>query len=99
MLFRSCAEFLGDKSNQIFLGKALVEAHKYGERYNWLGFVVCPSAQARMNEIGLPPDERLNYRKRDAELKRIKELAYETESAVAYLIGASAPEGGPKSFH
>ena len=37
-------EFYADKARNIFLGNALVDAYNYGEKFDWLGFVLHSSA-------------------------------------------------------
>jgi len=49
----ACDEFYADKPNSVFLGKALVMAHEFGEQFNWVGYTLSPSALARMQQIGL----------------------------------------------
>ena len=94
----ACDDFYADVSNSIFLGKALVEASKLGERFNWLGFIVCPSAAHRLAEVGLPTEERLNYRQWDAPIKKAHQQIHATESIAAYLIGASSPTHGQNTY-
>ena len=48
----ACNEFYPDRTNGIYLGRALVEAHKFGEKYNWLGFVLHPSALEAIAQTG-----------------------------------------------
>lgn len=90
----ACDEFYADKSNGVFFGKALVEAHEYGEKFDWIGFVLSPSAVCRManSEVNLPANERLNYREWNAPAKRVVEKRVVTveERITAYLIGASS---------
>ena len=57
----SSDNFYADFNHGLFLGKALVEAYEYGEVQNWIGFILCPAAINRLNEVGLPAGERLNY--------------------------------------
>jgi hypothetical protein len=57
----ACGGFYADTSNQVYLGQALVEAYEYGEAQDWIGFLLCPSAVLRLDEVGLPAGERLNY--------------------------------------
>jgi hypothetical protein len=45
----------------VYLGQALVEAYEFGEAQDWIGFLLCPSAVVRLDEVGLPAGERLNY--------------------------------------
>ena len=48
----ACNEFYPDRTNGIYLGRALVEAHKFGEKYNWLGFVLHPLALEAIAQTG-----------------------------------------------
>ncbi len=61
----SCDDFYADKANNLYYGMALLEAYQYGEAQNWLGFVLTPSAAEQAVNVGLPPEERLNYAKWD----------------------------------
>ena len=49
-------EFYADKPNGVFLGKALVIAYEFGEQFNWIGYMLSPSALSRMThaEVNLP---------------------------------------------
>jgi len=58
----SCADLYADKQNRLCFGKALLEAHDYGENQNWIGLVLTPSSVEQMTVIGLPADQRLDYR-------------------------------------
>jgi len=58
----SCADLYADKENSLFFGKALLEAYHYGENQNWIGLVLTPSSVEQMTVIGLPADQRLDYR-------------------------------------
>jgi hypothetical protein len=66
----ACGDFLADQPNNIFIGKALVEASRVGGKYNWIGFVLAPSTVSRFQELQLPMDGRLNYRVWDLPLKK-----------------------------
>jgi hypothetical protein len=93
----ACDEFYADKSNGIFLGKALVEAARSEQKYNWIGFVLCNSAIQRMSELGLPADQRLNYRKWSPPTKN--ENAYDkSEEVIALLYGASYSTNGQNTL-
>lgn len=46
----------------VFIGPALIEAHKYGEALDWVGFCLAPSVEKRLAGI-LPLNERPFYRK------------------------------------
>ena len=78
-------DFYADKANNIFLGKALVDACKYGEKFDWLGFVLHPAALKRMAEVDQPVG--VTYKPWDAEFKNRKTNAVEKEAVVAYLVG------------
>ena len=58
----SCGDFFAHKESGIFIGPALVDAYRLCEDQDWIGFALSPAATRRMREVGLPPDERLNYR-------------------------------------
>jgi len=95
----ACDEFYADRKNGVFFGKALVEAHDCGEKYDWIGFVLSPSAIGRMADTGinLPANERLNYREWNAPTKKSKRGVVE-EHVVAYLIGESSRISGQNSY-
>jgi hypothetical protein len=57
----ACGGFYADTSNQVYLGQALVEAYEFGEAQDWIGFLLCPSAVVRLDEVGLPAGKLLNY--------------------------------------
>ena len=57
----SCGNFYGDFISNIYFGEALIEAYKYGEIQDWIGFVLCPSAVSRLSSLGFPATERRNY--------------------------------------
>jgi hypothetical protein len=41
----SCDTFYADQDNNLFFGEALIEAYQYGEAQDWIGFILCPSAE------------------------------------------------------
>jgi len=47
----ACDSFYADHVNNIYFGEGLIEAHKYGEAQNWIGFVMCPSAKKQLDEL------------------------------------------------
>lgn len=57
----SCDDLYADKQNNIFFGKALLEAYHYGENQNWIGLILTPSSVKQMDAVGLPADRRLDY--------------------------------------
>ena len=58
----SCGDLYSQKERNVFIGRALIEAHAYGEGQDWIGFVLTPTTLARMKEIDLPVSERPFYR-------------------------------------
>jgi hypothetical protein len=81
-------DFYADKTNGVFLGEALVDAYSYEEKFNWLGFVLHPSALSRMNEIGKPVSEAYET-KWNAELRNQRTNRMEREDVIAYRIGSA----------
>jgi len=57
----SCGDFYADRSSNLYFGPALVEAYEYGEAQDWIGFLLSPSAVARLDSLGIPAGEPLNY--------------------------------------
>jgi hypothetical protein len=57
----SCGDFYADRSRNLYFGPALVEAYEYGEAQDWIGFLLGPSAVTRLNSLGIPAGEHLNY--------------------------------------
>jgi len=53
----ACDDFYADEISRIYFGKALVEAHKYAEGQDWIGFVLTPSAERRARDLSLLPSE------------------------------------------
>jgi hypothetical protein len=90
----SCADFYADKQNNVFFGKALVEAYHYGENQDWIGFVLTPSCVEQMAMIGLPANQRLNY----AYWKIPYKKAYENlpEVLPACILGGSITINGKR---
>jgi len=44
-------QFYVDKQNNIFLGSALIDSYEYAEKQNWIGFVVTPSAEKKIDDL------------------------------------------------
>jgi hypothetical protein len=44
-------QFYADKQNNIFIGSALIDAYTYAEKQDWIGFVVTPSAEKKIDDI------------------------------------------------
>jgi hypothetical protein len=81
----ACNEFYPDKANGIYLGQALVEAHEFGEKYNWLGLVLHKSALDAMAERGRTATDRGHYKKWNAEFLNKLNNKYCKEEVTAYF--------------
>jgi hypothetical protein len=57
----SCDTFYADRENSLFFGEAFIEAYEYGELQDWIGLLLCPSAEGRLEQLELSAKERLNY--------------------------------------
>jgi hypothetical protein len=57
----SCDVLYADNENDLYFGEAFIEAYQYGENQDWIGLLLCPSAEKRLEEAGLPTERRLNY--------------------------------------
>ena len=53
--------FYADDTGQVYFGEALVESYEFGEAQDWIGFLLCPSAVARMEVLKMPMNDLLNY--------------------------------------
>jgi hypothetical protein len=59
----SCGDLYTQLERNVFIGPALIEAYRYGEGQDWLGFLLAPSAVETLGRIKLPINERLSYRR------------------------------------
>lgn len=80
----ACGEFYADDSEQIFFGKALIEAYEYAEQQDWIGLIFTPSTVERLDSIGLPANKRLNYAEWDVVLKNRSSVI---EKRYACIVG------------
>ena len=85
----SCETFYADKGNNLFFGKALIEAYQYGENQNWIGFILAPSARKQLERVELPK-ESFGYVYWDIPTK----LDNETRSHPAHIMGWSGEVNG-----
>jgi hypothetical protein len=79
-------EFYADEANNLFLGKALIDAHEYGEKFDWLGFVLHPSALKKMSEVSQPVSS-LYYKNHLVESKNREINISKKKRVVAYKAG------------
>lgn len=80
-------DLYGDKPNGIYLGEALIDAYCYGEKFNWLGFVLHESAVRKASDHNILLPETYE-REWDAPLKDRGRRG--KERTVAYLIGSKS---------
>jgi len=50
----SFGRFCADKAKNIFIGIALIDAHDYAEKQDWIGCVMTPNALKKINSFKLP---------------------------------------------
>ncbi len=65
----SCADFYVDRENDLFFGQALMEAYKYGEAQDWVGFLLCPSVEEQLNNLRTSVDNLSSYASTDIPYK------------------------------
>lgn len=53
----ACGPMYADFRKRVFFGQAMVEAYEYGESQDWIGLVLCPSAEAAMKNLDLSLDD------------------------------------------
>lgn len=90
----ACGELYADAQSDILIGNALIEAYRFGEAQDWLGFALCRSATRRMGAIGLPPSQRLNYRRWKIPWSKKKKTKSGARPLYAYAIGVSSTSWG-----
>lgn len=57
----ACGSLYADKQNRILIGEPLIEAHTYGESQNWIGFILCPSAEQHLKNINFPIETQSDF--------------------------------------
>lgn len=48
-------ELYVDKAQNIFLGQAIIDAHEYAEKQDWIGLVITPMARSRLEDEDIGP--------------------------------------------
>lgn len=84
----ACDDFYADSRSNLYFGKALVEAYEYGEAQDQIGYLLCPSAVARLNAVGLPADKRLDYAYAEIPFKNGKEPANAVKELPSCILGS-----------
>jgi len=85
----SCDAFYADRENDLFFGEALIEAYEYGELQDWIGLLLCPSAEERLKHLGLPAKRRLNYAYTDIPFQKQpkKQLSHLRKNLPVCILG------------
>ena len=58
----SYGDLYTQQEKSIFLGEALMDAYEYGEKQNWLNFVITPTASEALEKLNFPIGEIVHYR-------------------------------------
>jgi len=91
----SSGELYADEKGNVFFGKALIDAYSYTENQDWIGFVLCPSAIKRIEEIksekGTKAEiyDRLDFQYWEIPLKKSRDKSDHTfeNNLLAYRLG------------
>lgn len=54
-------EFYADARERVYFGRALLDAHHWGENQDWLGLILAPSAADHVNALGLSVERDYRY--------------------------------------
>lgn len=55
-------DLYSQSSKNIFVGPALIDAYNYGEKQDWIGFVLTPSVSKKLEYSSIPLKARAHYR-------------------------------------
>ncbi len=94
--------FYADPENSIHLGSTLVEAYGQGERQDWIGLTLCPSAVRQLEVVGLPANALIKYAHHSVPVKTdptgTNESIPKTEEMYAAIPGHIAHATGQNSL-
>lgn len=85
----ACDEFYADETNRIFVGKALVDAFRFGEKCNWVGFVLCPSAVCQIEKMNIPATRGIYGRYQLWGVPTKQKIPHEAEPFEEKIVGGS----------
>lgn len=57
----SYGDFYCDRKNSLFFGEPLIEAYQFGEAQNWLGLIICPSAEYKLKPLNILTEKSSAY--------------------------------------
>ncbi len=80
----SVGPFYANPTENIFIGQALVDAYKYAEDQDWLGFILTPTASGKVKQYGLDP------RHHDFQNENIPMKNYQDSEVFAYTLSSGA---------
>lgn len=63
-------DFYADKEKNIFVGQGLIDAYKYAEKQDWIGYVLTPKVYEKLFETNLDLRRRSDYVEYDVPIKR-----------------------------
>lgn len=55
-------KFYSQQERNVFLGEALIDAYNYGEKQNWIGFLLTPAAIEQLESVSLSVKDLAFYR-------------------------------------
>ncbi len=71
----TCGDFYADKENNIYLGEAIIDAHDYAEKQDWIGLVLAPNARAKLEKNNHDPlTFAYDFREYDVPIKQKKSV-------------------------
>ncbi|MFZ4395085.1 MAG: hypothetical protein ACOYOU_05590 [Kiritimatiellia bacterium] len=91
----ACGSLYADTESHLFFGNALIESYEYGDSQDWIGLILAPSAAARLRDVGLPPEERLDYACWQVSFKEESEIPQKELFACLF---AGAVDGQSRAF-
>jgi hypothetical protein len=78
--------FYADQDKKVFLGEALIDAYEYGEKQNWLGFLLTPHVYHHLKNSSIPLKRRLCYRPADITSADIPKVVSHPNSKNVYAF-------------
>jgi len=63
-------DFYADKEKNIFVGQGLIDAYKYAEKQDWIGYVLTPNVYEKLSGTALDLRKRSDYAEYDVPIKR-----------------------------
>lgn len=65
----TCGEFYADREKGIFVGPALLDAYKWAEKQNWIGYVLTPQAHSKLCCMSRCPSRNKDWAHYDVPVK------------------------------